>query len=206
MSKVSQTQTPRTRRRSEPLAGIFDEEVVPLLAESLSLRAVTIFDELCRRHPRLPAGAATAASHRKTAASTAPAATSSSAIEQALLLRGSRDFDDLAAYRAFIAAIVGRHNARHRARIDAERAVGMLPRRLPHSARINLRPDKYEAAAFGEAAADTVVLEDFDPRRTLPGNGVADHVAAAMRFPVKICAPSLPCSHVLKAPAKSARL
>ena len=45
------------------------------------------------------------------------------AIEQALLLRGSRDFDDLAAYRAFIAEIVSRHNARHRARIDAERAV-----------------------------------------------------------------------------------
>ena len=44
------------------------------------------------------------------------------AIEQALLLRGSHDFDDLAAYRAFIAEIVGRHNARHRARIDAERA------------------------------------------------------------------------------------
>ena len=50
------------------------------------------------------------------------------AIEQALLLRGSRDFDDLAAYRAFIAEIVSRHNARHRARIDAERAVlGPLP-------------------------------------------------------------------------------
>ena len=44
------------------------------------------------------------------------------AIEQALLLRGSRDFDDLAAYRACIAEIVSRHNARHRARIDAERA------------------------------------------------------------------------------------
>ena len=52
------------------------------------------------------------------------------AIEQALLLRGSRDFDDLAAYRAFIAEIVGRHNARHRARIDAERvSLGPLPAR-----------------------------------------------------------------------------
>ena len=45
-------------------------------------------------------------------------------------LRGSRDFKDLAAYRAFIAEIVSRHNARHRARIDAERAVlGPLPAR-----------------------------------------------------------------------------
>ena len=30
----SQKQTPRTRRRPDPLAGIFDEEVVPLLVES----------------------------------------------------------------------------------------------------------------------------------------------------------------------------
>ena len=52
----SQKQTPRTRRRRDPLAGIFDEEVVPLLVESPSLRAVTIFDELCRRYPELPAG------------------------------------------------------------------------------------------------------------------------------------------------------
>ena len=50
------------------------------------------------------------------------------AIEQALLLRGSRDFDDLAADRAFLAEIVSRHNARHRARIDAEHAsLGPLP-------------------------------------------------------------------------------
>ena len=52
----SQKQTPRTGRRSDPLAGIFDKEVVPLLVESPALRAVTIFDELCRRYPELPAG------------------------------------------------------------------------------------------------------------------------------------------------------
>ena len=40
----------------------------------------------------------------------------------AVLLRGSRAFDDLDAYRRLIAELVGRHNARHRARIDAERA------------------------------------------------------------------------------------
>ena len=50
----SQKQTPRTSRRSDPLDGIFEKEVVPLLVESPSLRAVTIFDELCRRHPKLP--------------------------------------------------------------------------------------------------------------------------------------------------------
>lgn len=46
-----------------------------------------------------------------------------SAIEDALLLRGSRDFDTLADYRAFVDALVGRRNARNRKRIDAERAV-----------------------------------------------------------------------------------
>ena len=44
------------------------------------------------------------------------------ALDQALLLRGSRQFDDPDAYRRFVAELVGRHNARHRVRIDAERA------------------------------------------------------------------------------------
>src|SRR6266478_9034021 len=39
-----------------------------------------------------------------------------------LLLRGSRDFADLAAYRRFIDEVVGRRNARNRKRIDIERA------------------------------------------------------------------------------------
>jgi hypothetical protein len=42
--------------------------------------------------------------------------------EQALLLRGSSRFDDLEAYRAFAAELVGQHNRRHAAAIDAERA------------------------------------------------------------------------------------
>ncbi len=43
-------------------------------------------------------------------------------IEDALLLRGSRDFDDLAAYRRFVDEVVGRRNARLGQRIDLERA------------------------------------------------------------------------------------
>jgi hypothetical protein len=43
------------------------------------------------------------------------------AIEDALLMRGSRDFEDLPAYRRFIDEIVGRTNARNAKRIDAER-------------------------------------------------------------------------------------
>ena len=44
-------------------------------------------------------------------------------IEDELLLRGSRDFDDLAAYRRFIDEVVGRRNARNRRQIEIERAV-----------------------------------------------------------------------------------
>ena len=43
------------------------------------------------------------------------------AIEDALLLRGSRDFDTLEAYRRFVDEIVGRRNARNRKRLDLER-------------------------------------------------------------------------------------
>jgi len=43
------------------------------------------------------------------------------ALEDALLLRGSPDFDDLDAYRRFIDEIVGRRNAHNRKRIEVER-------------------------------------------------------------------------------------
>ena len=43
------------------------------------------------------------------------------AIEDALLLRGSRDFDTLDAYRRFVDEIVGRRNARNAKRLDLER-------------------------------------------------------------------------------------
>jgi len=45
------------------------------------------------------------------------------AVEDALLLRGSRDFDDLAAYRRFLDELVGRRNARNRKQIETERAM-----------------------------------------------------------------------------------
>ncbi len=44
------------------------------------------------------------------------------AIENALLLRGSHDFDDLASYRGFVDAIVGRRNTRNAKRTESERA------------------------------------------------------------------------------------
>jgi hypothetical protein len=52
------------------------------------------------------------------------------AIEDALLLRGSRDFSDLQAYRRFVDEVVGRRNARNRKRLDLERsALQSLPAR-----------------------------------------------------------------------------
>jgi len=44
------------------------------------------------------------------------------ALGDELLLRGSRDFEDLTAYRRFIDEVVGRRNARNRKRIEIERA------------------------------------------------------------------------------------
>jgi hypothetical protein len=44
------------------------------------------------------------------------------AIRDALLMRGTRDFTDLIAYRGFVDEITGRKNARNAKRIDAERA------------------------------------------------------------------------------------
>ncbi len=52
----SQSATPRGRRRPDPLAGIFDEEVVPILERSTGIRPVALFDELLRRHPTLSPG------------------------------------------------------------------------------------------------------------------------------------------------------
>ena len=47
---------PRERRRPDPLADIFDAEVVPLLQSAPGIRPVAIFDELRRRHAQLDPG------------------------------------------------------------------------------------------------------------------------------------------------------
>lgn len=52
----SQKAVRRGRRRPDPLAGIFDAEVVPLLKAAPGIRAVAIFEEMMRRHPELGEG------------------------------------------------------------------------------------------------------------------------------------------------------
>src|SRR5581483_2067314 len=52
------------------------------------------------------------------------------ALEDALLLRGTRDFADLDTYRAFVDEVVGRRNANNRKRVELERAsLADLPQR-----------------------------------------------------------------------------
>jgi len=52
----SQKRAPRGRRRQDPLAAVWDSEVVPLLKSVPGLRPVAIFDEIRRRHPEIGAG------------------------------------------------------------------------------------------------------------------------------------------------------
>src|SRR5271166_52393 len=52
----SQKQKPRGRRRPDPLAGVWDSEIVPMLQAAPGIRAVAIFEEMCRRHPEIGQG------------------------------------------------------------------------------------------------------------------------------------------------------
>lgn len=52
----SQKRVPRDRRRPDPLADIFEAEVVPMLKAAPGLRAIAIFEEMMRRHPELGGG------------------------------------------------------------------------------------------------------------------------------------------------------
>src|SRR6266480_5245689 len=52
----SQKKAPRGRRRPDPLAGVWDSEIVPMLMAAPGLRAVAMFEEICRRHPEIGPG------------------------------------------------------------------------------------------------------------------------------------------------------
>lgn len=45
--------TPRSRRRPDPLAGIWEAEIVPMIAAAPGLRAIAVFEEIRRRRPDL---------------------------------------------------------------------------------------------------------------------------------------------------------
>ena len=52
----SQKKKPRGRRRPDPLAGVWDSEIVPMMEAAPGIRAVAIFEEICRRHPGVGPG------------------------------------------------------------------------------------------------------------------------------------------------------
>jgi len=52
----SQKKKPRGRRRPDPLAAVWESEIVPMLEAAPGVRAVAIFEELCRRHPEIITG------------------------------------------------------------------------------------------------------------------------------------------------------
>ena len=52
----SQKKEPRGRRRPDPLAGVWDSEIVPMLDAAPGIRAVAIFEEICRRDPGIAPG------------------------------------------------------------------------------------------------------------------------------------------------------
>ena len=54
--RPSEKRKGRGRRPPDPLAGIFEEEIVPLLEASPGLRAVALYEEMMRRHPELHPG------------------------------------------------------------------------------------------------------------------------------------------------------
>jgi len=52
----SQKKKPRGRRRPDPLAGVWESEIVPMLEATPGLRPVAVFDEIRRRHPEISPG------------------------------------------------------------------------------------------------------------------------------------------------------
>jgi hypothetical protein len=151
----SQKKVPRGRRRPDPLAPYWDAEIVPILKAAPGIRAIGVLAELRRCHPDLKPGNLNADAQadltqryqglmrhygmepsRNNAGIVHENGSIESAhghlkqaLEDALLLRGSRDFTDLDAYRAFVDGAVGRRNANNAKRIALERtALAPLPK------------------------------------------------------------------------------
>lgn len=111
----SQKATRRGRRRPDPLAGLFEEEVVPLLREAPGLRPVALFEEILRRHPELAPGV------RRTLERRVRAWRVQHGPEQEVIFRqvhepgrmGLSDFTDMAELAVTIAGIPLNHRLYH---------------------------------------------------------------------------------------------
>ena len=106
---------PRGRRRPDPLVDIFDAEVVPLLKASPGLRAVAVFEEMCRRHADLDPGV------RRTLERRVRAWRALHGEEQEVIFRqvhapgrmALSDFTDMAGLGVMIAGVVLDHRLYH---------------------------------------------------------------------------------------------
>src|ERR1700736_4442801 len=52
----SQKKAPRGRRRPDPLADVWDSEIVPILKATPGIRAIAVLEELRRHHPEIGPG------------------------------------------------------------------------------------------------------------------------------------------------------
>ena len=52
----TQKKSHRERRRADPFADVWENEVLPMLKAAPGLRPIAVFEELCRRHPELGSG------------------------------------------------------------------------------------------------------------------------------------------------------
>src|SRR3981081_618964 len=52
----SQKKAPRGRRRPDPLAEVWDDEMGPFLKSAPAIRAVAVLEEIRRRHPEVATG------------------------------------------------------------------------------------------------------------------------------------------------------
>ena len=183
-SLLSGKAAPRGRRRPDPLADIFETEVVPILENSPGIRPVGVFEALMQRHPALCAhyGMTVSRNNRGVAHENGsiegPHGHLKRTISDALALRGSAEFDDLDAYRAFIAEVVGRANAHRAKRINAERA---LLQDLP----------AMPTADYEETSVVVTSSSGFTLRRvfyTVPSRQVPDRVRIDMPWPCRTLA------------------
>jgi transposase InsO family protein len=105
------------QHRSDSLSAAF-RNLAPDAQEDLTQR----YEALCAHYGMTPTRNNPGVAHENGSIES-PHGHLKKVIEDELLLRGSRDFADLAAYRRFIDEVVGRRNARLRRQIEIERAV-----------------------------------------------------------------------------------
>src|SRR6266404_5018966 len=103
------------QHRSDSLSGAFRN-----LADDARADLTTRYDALCAHYGMEPTRNNTGIAHENGSIESSHGHLKKT-VEDGVLMRGSRDFVDLAAYRRFIDELSGRHNAKFGVRIDIER-------------------------------------------------------------------------------------